>query len=135
VTATYLDRLAARSASVGSVLCLGLDPDPASLPHGFPRDLAGVEAFVALIVEAAAPYAAAVKPNLAFFEAFGSAGLASRRAMGPSERCSSVRVPPAGLHPSKTSTPESARASVVAVANCRVGISPRDHVAQGEDAS
>ena len=30
-----------------------------------------------LIVEAAAPYAAAVKPNLAFFEAFGSAGIAA----------------------------------------------------------
>jgi orotidine-5'-phosphate decarboxylase len=76
MTATYLERLAARSASVGSVLCLGLDPDPTSLPRGFPADLAGVEAFVALVVEAAAPYAAAVKPNLAFFEAFGAPGIA-----------------------------------------------------------
>jgi orotidine-5'-phosphate decarboxylase len=62
---------------VGSVLCLGLDPDPASLPHGFPADLAGVEAFVALVVEAGAPHAAAVKPNLAFFEAFGAPGIAA----------------------------------------------------------
>jgi orotidine-5'-phosphate decarboxylase len=76
VTATYLERLAARSAAVGSVLCLGLDPDPASLPDGFPPDLAGVERFVRLLIETAAPFAAAVKPNLAFFEAFGSDGLA-----------------------------------------------------------
>ena len=73
---SYLDRLAARSAEVGSVLCLGLDPDPASLPPGFSPDLAGIEAFARLVLEAAAPVAAAVKPNLAFFEAFGSAGIA-----------------------------------------------------------
>jgi orotidine-5'-phosphate decarboxylase len=77
VTASYLQRLAARSAATGTVLCLGIDPDPASLPVGFTRDLDGVERFATLLVEAAAPYAAAVKPNLAFFEAFGSAGLAA----------------------------------------------------------
>ena len=59
------------------MLCLGLDPDPDALPDGFGRDLAGIEAFVRLVVEAAAPFAAAVKPNLAFFEAYGSAGIAA----------------------------------------------------------
>ena len=73
----YLDRLAARSAAVESVLCLGLDPDPAALPDGFSADVGGIEAFSRLLLEAALPYAAAVKPNLAFFEAFGSAGLAA----------------------------------------------------------
>jgi orotidine-5'-phosphate decarboxylase len=73
----YLDRLAARSAVVGSVLCLGLDPDPAALPAGFPADVSGVERFAALVLEAGLPYAAAVKPNLSFYEAFGSAGLAA----------------------------------------------------------
>ena len=73
----YLERLASRSASVGTVLCVGLDPDPEALPEGLPPGLAGVEAFAALILEAVAPFAAAVKPNLAFFEAFGSAGLAA----------------------------------------------------------
>ncbi len=75
--ATYLDRLAARSAAVGTVLCLGLDPDPAALPAGFGSGLAGVERFASLLVDAAAPFAAAVKPNLAFYEAYGSAGLAA----------------------------------------------------------
>jgi len=77
MTTGYLDRLAARSARIGSVLCLGLDPDPATLPDGFSRDLAGIERFARLLVEAAAPFAAAIKPNLAFFEAFGSAGIAT----------------------------------------------------------
>ena len=77
MTGTYLERLAARSAMVGSVLCVGLDPDPDSLPDGFSRDLAGVERFATLIVEATAPFAAAIKPNLAFFESFGSAGMAA----------------------------------------------------------
>jgi orotidine-5'-phosphate decarboxylase len=73
----YLERLAARSAAVGTVLCLGLDPDPSALPDGFSRDLRGVEAFSRLVLEAAAPHVAAVKPNLAFFEAFGAAGIAT----------------------------------------------------------
>jgi orotidine-5'-phosphate decarboxylase len=73
---SYLERLAARSSAVGSVLCLGLDPDPASLPQGFEPDLRGVERFANLVLEAALPFAAAVKPNLSFYEAFGSAGLA-----------------------------------------------------------
>jgi orotidine 5'-phosphate decarboxylase subfamily 2 len=76
-TGTFLERLAARSAAAGTVLCLGVDPDPAALPEGYSPDLAGVEAFAALLVDAAAPLAAAVKPNLAFFEAFGSAGMAA----------------------------------------------------------
>ncbi len=44
---------------------------------GSPRDLAGIERFATLLAEAAGPFAAAVKPNLAFFEAYGSAGLAA----------------------------------------------------------
>jgi orotidine-5'-phosphate decarboxylase len=73
----YLDRLATRSAAVGTVLCVGLDPDPTALPAGFSRDLAGIEAFSRLIIDSAVQVAAAIKPNLAFFEAFGSPGLAA----------------------------------------------------------
>jgi orotidine-5'-phosphate decarboxylase len=73
----YLERLADRSARVRSVLCLGIDPDPAALPAGFSADLRGVEAFARLVLEAAVPFAAAVKPNLAFFEAFGAEGMAA----------------------------------------------------------
>jgi len=77
VTLTYIERLAARTAAVGSVLCLGLDPDPARLPAGFSPDVAGVERFVTLVIETAGPSAAAIKPNLAFYEALGSEGMAA----------------------------------------------------------
>ncbi len=77
MTALYLDRLAARTSATRTVLCLGLDPDPDALPAGFPPTLEGVERFSRMLLEAALPYAAAVKPNLAFFEAHGAAGMAA----------------------------------------------------------
>ena len=90
MTATYLARLAARTAATGTVLCVGVDPDPAALPDGLPRRRwPASSAFARLIVEAALPVAAAVKPNLAFFEAYGSAGLAALerlRALVPAGR-------------------------------------------------
>jgi orotidine-5'-phosphate decarboxylase len=75
--ATYLGRLGARIAAVGTTLCLGVDPDPEALPEGFGRDVRGVEEMAQLILEAALPRAAAVKFNLAFYEAFGSSGIAA----------------------------------------------------------
>jgi orotidine-5'-phosphate decarboxylase len=75
VTNPYLERLARRSEATGTVLCLGLDPDPAGLPAGFAPDAAGIERFCQFVLEAALPHAAAVKPNLAFFEALGPDGL------------------------------------------------------------
>lgn len=77
MTAGYLERLAARTAATGTVLCLGLDPDPDGLPPGFAPDVRGIEAFCRLLLEACLPRAAAVKPNLAFFEAFGPEGIAA----------------------------------------------------------
>jgi orotidine-5'-phosphate decarboxylase len=74
---TYLDRLGARSAVTRTVLCVGVDPDPSSLPAGFSASLDGVERFARLLVEAALPHATAVKANLAFFEAHGSPGIAA----------------------------------------------------------
>jgi orotidine 5'-phosphate decarboxylase subfamily 2 len=74
---TYLERLAARTAQVNSVLCVGVDPQPDALPDGFPATLAGVERFCEMLLDATVPYAAAIKPNVAFFEAFGSAGIAA----------------------------------------------------------
>ena len=77
MTVGFLDRLAARTAATGTVLCVGLDPDPSALPAGFPPDVQGIEAFSRLILEASLPFAAAVKANLAFFEAFGPDGIAA----------------------------------------------------------
>ncbi len=74
---TPLDRLRARVRTLGAPLCLGIDPHPDRLPEELPRTVAGVERFARGLIEAAAEQAAAVKVNVAFFEAFGSAGLAA----------------------------------------------------------
>jgi len=74
---TYLERLAARSAATGTVLCVGLDPDPRALPDGFSRDVRGIERFCEILIAVAVPHGAAVKPNLAFFEAWGAPGMAA----------------------------------------------------------
>jgi orotidine-5'-phosphate decarboxylase len=71
----YLERLGARIARTGTALCLGIDPDPGALPVGYPRDLVGVERLAALLIDVAVRHAAAVKVNLAFFEAWGGDGL------------------------------------------------------------
>lgn len=72
-----LDRLRARIARLGAPLCLGIDPHPDSLPDELSRDAAGVETFARGLLEAAAEHAAGIKVNVAFFEAFGSAGWAA----------------------------------------------------------
>jgi orotidine-5'-phosphate decarboxylase len=74
---TPLERLRARQASLGAPLCLGLDPHPDALPDGLSRDVRGIEQFARGVLEAAAEFAAAIKVNVAFFEAFGSQGWAA----------------------------------------------------------
>jgi orotidine-5'-phosphate decarboxylase len=77
MSGTALERLRARRAAVGSALCLGIDPHPDALPDGLEPTVEGIEAFARGLIEAAAPHASAVKINVAFFEAFGSAGWAA----------------------------------------------------------
>lgn len=72
----FLARLHTAQSRADSVLCVGLDPDPAQLPAPF-RDRPaseGVRAFCIAITGATAAHAAAFKPNLAFFEALGPDG-------------------------------------------------------------
>ncbi len=60
----------------GSV-CVGIDPHPELVESwGQPADLAGLARFAETCAEAFGPVAAVVKPQSAFFEAFGSAGIA-----------------------------------------------------------
>jgi orotidine-5'-phosphate decarboxylase len=77
MTAPPLERLRRRTDALGAPLCLGLDPHPDQLPAGLARDVAGIETFARGILEAAADHVVAVKLNVAFFEAFGSAGVAA----------------------------------------------------------
>lgn len=66
---SYREKLEARIAATGSRLCVGLDPRPEA-HAGNPRD------FLAEVVRETLPWAAAYKPNSAYFEALGSRGMA-----------------------------------------------------------
>ncbi|MER5946204.1 orotidine-5'-phosphate decarboxylase [Streptomyces sp. NPDC001904] len=58
-------------------LCVGIDPHAALLASwGLKDDIAGLEAFTRTSVEALAETVAVVKPQMAFFERFGSRGVA-----------------------------------------------------------
>lgn len=68
------DRLTARIKETSPV-CVGLDPQMAKLPDGIEKNPAGVAAFCTGIIDAVCGTAAAVKPNLAFFEVMGWEGM------------------------------------------------------------
>jgi orotidine-5'-phosphate decarboxylase len=73
-TLTFADRLAAEVDRKRSQLVVGLDPQPELLPVELGGDVAR---FCCGIIDAVAPHAVAVKPQLAFFEALGSEGMAA----------------------------------------------------------
>lgn len=69
-------RLAARMADRGP-LCVGIDPHPGLLDAwDLPRTAAGVERFAMTLIEAVGDRVAVLKPQSAFFERYGSAGIA-----------------------------------------------------------
>jgi orotidine-5'-phosphate decarboxylase len=58
-------------------LCAGIDPHAGLLAEwGLPDDVSGLERFALTAVEGLAPYVAVVKPQSAFYERFGSRGVA-----------------------------------------------------------
>lgn len=58
-------------------LCVGIDPHPGLLrAWGLPTTVAGLERFTMTVVEALGPTVAVLKPQSAFFESYGSAGVA-----------------------------------------------------------
>lgn len=57
--------------------CVGVDPHSALLHEwGLGDDVAGLESFAMTAVEAVAPYVSVIKPQSAFYERFGSRGIA-----------------------------------------------------------
>ncbi len=67
----------AQAVEIKGALCAGIDPHPALLElWGCREDVAGVERFALRAVEALAPVAAMIKPQSAFFERYGAAGIA-----------------------------------------------------------
>ncbi|HMS01219.1 MAG TPA: orotidine-5'-phosphate decarboxylase [Anaerolineales bacterium] len=68
---TFFTFLEKRVDDCSSALCVGLDPHVSELPS--PSAASALD-FCLTLVKATAPYAAAFKPNAAFFEVFGAEG-------------------------------------------------------------
>ncbi|QDW67117.1 orotidine-5'-phosphate decarboxylase [Luteimonas granuli] len=65
----FIDMLRARWRTADSLLCVGLDPDPARFPAAFRDDGEALFAFCRDIADATAEYACAFKPQIAYFAA------------------------------------------------------------------
>ena len=66
---TFLDMLGAAERQNQSMLCVGLDPDPAKFPAGMQGDASRIFDFCAAIVDATADAVIAFKPQIAYFAA------------------------------------------------------------------
>ncbi|WP_171019834.1 orotidine-5'-phosphate decarboxylase [Hydrogenophaga sp. 2FB] len=66
---TFLDMLRNAERQNRSLLCVGLDPDPARFPAHLKNDASRIYDFCAAIVEATADTAIAFKPQIAYFAA------------------------------------------------------------------
>jgi orotidine 5'-phosphate decarboxylase subfamily 2 len=72
---TFDERLSARARQADTLLCVGLDPARGRMPAGIPDTAAGAAELCRRVIDATADLALAYKPNLAFFLAYGRAGL------------------------------------------------------------
>ena len=66
---TFLEQLRAAEQQNGSLLCVGLDPEPAKFPQHWRGDSSRILDFCAAIVDATADLAMAFKPQIAYFAA------------------------------------------------------------------
>jgi orotidine-5'-phosphate decarboxylase len=68
----FIDRLRQRWHEAGTLVCVGLDPEPAKFPARVKDDADAVLAFCRAIVDATADLACAFKPQIAHFAALGA---------------------------------------------------------------
>ena len=66
---TFLDMLQGAERQNASLLCVGLDPEPAKFPRHWQGDASKIFDFCAAIVDATADLAMAFKPQIAYFAA------------------------------------------------------------------
>jgi len=71
---TFLSKLDAAARARDSIVCVGLDPEPERIPAHLGTGAQAAVRFLRRIVTATSDQACAYKPNLAFFERYGSAG-------------------------------------------------------------
>jgi orotidine-5'-phosphate decarboxylase len=66
---TFLDMLSAAERQNNSLLCVGMDPEPAKFPAGLKGDASKIYDFCAGIVDATADLVSSFKPQIAYFAA------------------------------------------------------------------
>jgi orotidine-5'-phosphate decarboxylase len=66
---TFLEQLQTAERQNGSLLCVGLDPEPAKFPAAYRGDASKIYDFCAAMVEATADLVIAFKPQIAYFAA------------------------------------------------------------------
>ncbi|MDR1998159.1 MAG: orotidine-5'-phosphate decarboxylase [Candidatus Margulisbacteria bacterium] len=76
----FLTKLNQRIAARQTFVCVGLDADTAKMPEKFQKSAAPLLEFNKYIIDATRDYAACYKPNLAFYEMYGLAGLQALQA-------------------------------------------------------
>lgn len=66
---TFLEQLQTAERQNGSLLCVGLDPEPAKFPAAYRGDASKIYDFCAAMVDATADLVIAFKPQIAYFAA------------------------------------------------------------------
>ncbi|MFC5570492.1 orotidine-5'-phosphate decarboxylase [Lysobacter yangpyeongensis] len=69
---SFMQALRTRWHQADSLVCVGLDPEPAKFPAQFAHDPDAVFNFCRAIVDATAPYVCSFKPQIAHFAALGA---------------------------------------------------------------
>ena len=70
---SFLTKLAESSRARDSIVCVGLDPEPDLIPEMLGSGPQAALRFLRRVIRATSDYACAYKPNLAFYERYGSA--------------------------------------------------------------
>jgi orotidine-5'-phosphate decarboxylase len=133
----FADRLVDRIEQTRSLLVVGLDPEPGQLP---PELLDGVddlasaaaaaERFCHAVIDGVAEVAPAVKPQSAFFEQYGAAGLAALERVIEHARAAGLLV----IEDAKRGDIGSTMAAYAATALGRVRIGERELAVHDSDA-
>lgn len=72
ISTSFHSRLDMAWSQTDSMLCVGLDPEPARMPEGMGQTPEGIVAFLRRIIAATADLACAYKPQIAHFSAIGA---------------------------------------------------------------
>ena len=67
---TFLEQLQGAERQNGSLLCVGLDPEPSKFPAGMKGDASKIYDFCAQMVDATADLVISFKPQIAYFAAY-----------------------------------------------------------------